>query len=55
MGAAVIEFFAGLWAAVKRARQASAQADVARGREINERIDKDAAEIDKLATGAEEK
>lgn len=55
MGAGVLEFFAGLVAVIKRWRQARAAADAARGREINKAIDKDAAEIDKLAVGAEGK
>lgn len=53
MGASVLEFLAGLVAVVKRWRQARAAADVARGREINSAIERDAAELDRLAAGAE--
>jgi len=45
MGAAVVEFFSGLWAAYKARRAAQAQADLQVGKDILDQAQREAAEM----------
>ena len=53
MGAAVIEFFSGLWAAYKARRAAQAQADLQAGKDILDQAQREAAEMRAAAEAME--
>lgn len=53
MGAAVVEFFSGLWAAYKARRAAQAQADLQAGKDILDQAEREAAEMRAAADAAE--
>jgi len=53
MGAAVVEFFSGLWAAWKARKAARAMADLQAGKDILDQAEREAAEMRAAADAAE--